>query len=88
MSDEQDKSDEEKSDAESLQGARGGERLAEARRELQISVLEVAKELHLDEPKVRALERNDFEVLGCTGIRQGTSQESTPISSASMRMMF
>ena len=29
--------------------------IAEARRELQISVLEIAKELHLDEPKVRAI---------------------------------
>jgi cytoskeleton protein RodZ len=45
-------------------GPRGGERLAEARRERQISVPEVAKELHLDEAKVRALARNDFDVLG------------------------
>ena len=45
-------------------GPRGGERLASARRELQISIEEIAKELHLDEPKVRALERNEFDVLG------------------------
>lgn len=70
MSDEQDKPDEEKSDAEPEE-TRGGERLAEARRELQISVLEVAKELHLDEPKVRALERNDFEVLGAPVFAKG-----------------
>ena len=49
----------------------GGERLAAARREQQISVLEVAKELHLDEPKVRALERNDFEMLGAPVFAKG-----------------
>jgi cytoskeleton protein RodZ len=48
-----------------------GERLAEARREQQITVLEVAKELHLDEPKVRALERNDFELLGAPVFAKG-----------------
>ena len=52
-------------------GPLGGERLAEARRELQISVHEIAKELHLDEPKVRALERNDFEVLGAPVFAKG-----------------
>jgi cytoskeleton protein RodZ len=41
-----------------------GERLAAARRDKQISVDEIAKELHIDDYKVRALERNDFEVLG------------------------
>jgi len=70
MSDEQDKSVEDNTDAEP-EAARGGERLAEARREQQISVLEVAKELHLDEPKVRALERNDFEVLGAPVFAKG-----------------
>ena len=34
-------------------GPLAGERLAAARREQQITVLEVAKELHLDEPKVQ-----------------------------------
>ncbi len=70
MSDEQDKPVEEQPEAES-QGPRCGERLAEARREQQISVLEVAKELHLDEPKVRALERNDFELLGAPVFAKG-----------------
>lgn len=50
---------------------RCGERLAEARREQQISVLEVAKELHLDENKVRALERNEFETLGAPVFAKG-----------------
>ncbi|MGI9219899.1 MAG: RodZ domain-containing protein [Woeseiaceae bacterium] len=50
---------------------RCGERLAEARREQQISVVEVAKELHLDEQKVRALERNEFEVLGAPVFAKG-----------------
>lgn len=70
MSDEQDKPVEEQPEAES-EGPRCGERLAEARRERQISVLEVAKELHLDEPKVRALERNEFEVLGAPVFAKG-----------------
>lgn len=53
------------------QGPLGGERLADARRELKISVLEIAKELHLDEPKVRALERNDFDILGAPVFAKG-----------------
>ena len=48
-----------------------GERLAEARRNLQVTVLEIAKELHLDEPKVRALECNDFETLGAPVFAKG-----------------
>ena len=52
-------------------GPRAGERLAEARREKQITVLEIAKELHLDEAKVRALESNDFEVLGAPVFAKG-----------------
>jgi cytoskeleton protein RodZ len=48
-----------------------GERLAEARREHQIGVHEVAKRLHLDEAKVRALERNDFDVLGAPVFAKG-----------------
>ena len=48
-----------------------GERLAEARREQQIPVIEIAKELHLDEYKVRALERNDFEVIGAPVFAKG-----------------
>ena len=52
-------------------GPLAGERLRQARREQQISVLEVAKELHLDEPKVRALERNEFDVLGAPVFAKG-----------------
>jgi cytoskeleton protein RodZ len=52
-------------------GPRGGERLAQARRKQQISVLDVAKELHIDEPKVRALESNDFDVLGAPVFAKG-----------------
>jgi cytoskeleton protein RodZ len=70
MSDEQDKPDDGQPEEEP-QGPRGGERLAEARRRQQISVLEVAKELHLDEPKVRALERNEFGVLGAPVFAKG-----------------
>jgi cytoskeleton protein RodZ len=70
MSEDSDNSLEEKPEAEGA-GAMCGERLAEARREQQITVLEVAKELHLDEPKVRALERNEFEVLGAPVFAKG-----------------
>jgi len=70
MNDETDKPEEGAREAEP-QGPRGGERLAEARRERQISVLEIAKELHLDEPKVRALEKNDFDVLGAPVFAKG-----------------
>jgi cytoskeleton protein RodZ len=41
-----------------------GKRLAQARRMREISVQDIAKELHLDEPKVRALEQNRFDFLG------------------------
>lgn len=49
----------------------GGERLAVARRELGVSVSDIAKELHLDEPKIRALEENRFEVLGAPVFAKG-----------------
>ncbi len=52
-------------------GPLAGERLAAARREQQITVVEVAKELHLDERKVRALEQNEFEVLGAPVFAKG-----------------
>jgi cytoskeletal protein RodZ len=52
-------------------GPQAGERLAEARRRQQITVLEIAKELHLDEPKIRALEQNDFDVLGAPVFAKG-----------------
>lgn len=70
MSDAKDKSRETSSDNEP-QGPLGGERLAKARKAQKISVLEIAKELHLDEPKVRALERNDFEMLGAPVFAKG-----------------
>lgn len=52
-------------------GPVGGERLRIARRENDISVGDIAKELHLDEPKVRALEKNDFDVLGAPVFAKG-----------------
>ena len=52
-------------------GPLGGERLAEARRAQRIAVPEIAKELHLDEHKVRALERNEFDVLGAPVFAKG-----------------
>ena len=70
MSEESDNSPEELAAAEGA-APLCGERLAEARREQQITVLEVAKELHLDEPKVRALERNEFELLGAPVFAKG-----------------
>jgi len=45
-------------------GPIGGERLVIARRLKEISARDIAKELHLDEPKVRALEQNNYELLG------------------------
>lgn len=60
-------------DAEATEesGPLGGERLRAAREEQQISLLEIAKELHLDEHKVRALEANDFETLGAPVFAKG-----------------
>jgi cytoskeleton protein RodZ len=68
MSENVDNSTDESTEAE---GPRGGERLAAARRGQQIPVREIAKELHLDEAKVRALERNEFEVLGAPVFAKG-----------------
>ena len=48
-----------------------GLRLAEARRAQDISVLDIANELHLDELKVRALEENRFDVLGAPVFAKG-----------------
>ena len=70
MTEEQDKSIE-RQIASDHHEPMAGERLGQARREQQISVLDVAKELHLDEPKVRALERNDFDVLGAPVFAKG-----------------
>ena len=58
-------------DSKKSAGPLAGERLAAARRAQHITVLEVAKELHLDEPKVRALEQNDFEALGAPVFAKG-----------------
>ncbi len=44
--------------------AMGGQVLADARRRLKFKVADIAKELHLDEFKVRAIESNDFEPIG------------------------
>lgn len=52
-------------------GPLAGERLAAARREKQITAAEIAKELHIDERKVRALEQNEFEVLGAPVFAKG-----------------
>lgn len=71
MSEDQDNSAVDEAAESKEEGPLGGERLAQARREQQISVLEVAKELHLDEPKVRALERNEFDVLGAPVFAKG-----------------
>ena len=70
MTDETDISEEE-APATEPQGPLAGERLAEARRERQISVVEIAKELHIDEHKVRALENNEFDVLGAPVFAKG-----------------
>ena len=70
MSEETDKPEAEATETEQ-QGPRGGERLADARREQQIGVLEIAKELHIDERKVRALENNEFGKLGAPVFAKG-----------------
>ncbi len=49
----------------------GGERLALARREHEMSVREIAKELHLDEPTIIALEQNNFALLGAPVFAKG-----------------
>lgn len=52
-------------------GPVGGERLRIAREEQQITILEIAKELHLDETNVRYLEDNDFASLGAPVFAKG-----------------
>ncbi len=68
---EQQQAEEQAADVTKTEGPLAGERLAAARREQQITILEVAKELHLDEPKVRALEQNKFDVLGAPVFAKG-----------------
>lgn len=70
MSDENDIAEEVTTSGEA-EGPVCGERLAEARRNLQISVFEIAKELHLDDFKVRALESNEFDVIGAPVFAKG-----------------
>jgi len=60
-----------KDEAASADGPVAGERLAVARRDLELTVEEVAKELHLDDFKVRALERNEFEAIGAPVFAKG-----------------
>lgn len=64
-------SDHTSNDDNSDGGPVGGERLRIARRANDISVRDVAKELHLDEHKVRALEKNEFDVLGAPVFAKG-----------------
>jgi cytoskeleton protein RodZ len=58
-------------DEDESPGLLAGQRLAEARRANDITIAEIAKELHLDEPKVQALEENQFEVLGAPVFAKG-----------------
>lgn len=57
--------------ASDASGPRAGERLAAARRAHEISATDIAKELHLDERKIRALEQNDFSDLGAPVFAKG-----------------
>jgi cytoskeleton protein RodZ len=56
---------------EQAEGPLAGQRLVAARHEQQISIDEISKELHLDEHKVRALERNEFDILGAPVFAKG-----------------
>lgn len=67
----EDTRNEDETEATEEPGPLGGERLRAAREEQQISLLEIAKELHLDEHKVRALEANDFATLGAPVFAKG-----------------
>jgi cytoskeleton protein RodZ len=60
-----------KTETEEATGPVGGERLRIARCENDISVRDIAKKLNLDEPKVRALEKNDFDALGAPVFAKG-----------------
>jgi len=70
MADEKDKAQDETAQID-LIGPSGGERLAAARREQKIALAEIAKELHISEQKVEALERNEFEILGAPVFAKG-----------------
>lgn len=49
----------------------GGERLRDARKAKKISIEKIAQELNMDELKVRALETNDFALLGAPVFAKG-----------------
>jgi len=66
-----DKSGKSEEEQQETSGPVGGERLRIARRENDVSVRDIAKELHLDEPKVRALEKNEFDALGAPVFAKG-----------------
>ena len=56
---------------EAAESLAAGERLAAARRAQDIPIRDIAKELHLDEPKVRALEENRFDDIGAAVFAKG-----------------
>ncbi len=58
-------------DSRSAEGPLAGERLAAARRDQDITLADIARELHLDEVKVQALEQNQFDVLGAPVFAKG-----------------
>ena len=70
MTDEKDKLQDEARQID-LIGPIGGERLLAARQEKSVTVAEIAKELHISEQKVEALERNEFETLGAQVFAKG-----------------
>ena len=63
--------DPQSADRTSAEGPLAGERLAAARRDQDITLADIARELHLDEGKVQALEQNQFEVLGAPVFAKG-----------------
>jgi cytoskeleton protein RodZ len=71
MTDEKDKPQDEAAGQIDLIGPIGGERLLVARNEKRVTVAEIAKELHISEQKVEALERNEFETLGAQVFAKG-----------------
>ena len=67
----QNSNDNSASGVDEASGPLAGQRLANARRENDLSISDIAKELHLDEPKVQALEENLFDVLGAPVFAKG-----------------
>ena len=70
MTDEKDKPQDDSGQID-LIGPLCGERLLAARKEHKVTVAEIAKELHISEQKVEALERNEFELLGAQVFAKG-----------------